>query len=876
MANWISYIKDDLGSGDDTRDGMITNGPTHGVQLSQELPPLVGFTTIASTGTLEIKGTLKLDGQLKDGDDDFGTSGQVLSSDGTDTKWVSTGSLAAGAASQVAINDDGNTNAARFLTFVDSSSGNNNVKTDTQLTYNPSTNVISTSGVDVTDNSKIRFGNGNDLHISHTNDLSGQADSNGDDILAGDDWCSFIKETGSGPLIFKSNGGPSTGAYQFYDTGWRPILKLFSGTSARAALYYAGSEKLITSSTGITVTGTVAATAFSGPLTGNVTGNVSGNAGTATILQTARNIGGVSFDGSAAINLPGVNQSGNQNTSGNAATATVLATQRAFSISGDITANAINFNGNGDVTLSATIDDNVVDKNCMADEAVGEPELHISNDGTDGQFLQKQSGNSGGLTWADVTIPSAGTLSGSTLASGVTGSSITSLGTLGSLTVSGQTDLNGHVNIGDATNDTVSIVSAIDSDVTPDSLANSRSLGNSVQKWKTAYIETITGNLTGDVTGDVSGSSGSCTGNAATSSSCSGNAATSSSCSGNASTATTATNSNTSKIRTDSGDAYHNLVFVDSGSDNQNQTLKMDDETSRLQWNPHQENLVVWTAQIQGLRQWSDGSLGSSGQVLTSNAGNSWTWTTPFSGSYNDLSSKPTIPTNNNQLTNGANYISGSASNYQQFTSSGTWNKPSTGTVALVYVWGGGGGGAGGGTYKGGGGGGSYAHYVIQLSALSSSESVTVGSGGGGSSNGGYSRFKNDSYIAYGGQGGNGSSYSNQGGYGGHGGSVWATGGANNRGFGEDGASIAPGHGFGGYGGGGGAGGSGGHHAGGNAWLAGGGGGGRKSNSSQSGGDSRGGGNGGAGNGSNGSSRGGGGGGGGGSGGRGEVIVIVV
>ena len=127
MANWISYIKDDLGTGSTTRDGMISDGPSHGVQLSQELPPLVGFTTIGSAGTLHVAGTLKLDGQLKDGDDEFGSSGQVLSSDGTDTKWVSSGSLAAGAAAQVAINDDSNTNAERFITLVDSSSGNNNV-----------------------------------------------------------------------------------------------------------------------------------------------------------------------------------------------------------------------------------------------------------------------------------------------------------------------------------------------------------------------------------------------------------------------------------------------------------------------------------------------------------------------------------------------------------------------------------------------------------------------------------------------------------------------------------------------------------------------------------------------------------------------------
>ena len=42
------------------------------------------------------------------------------------------------------------------------------------------------------------------------------------------------------------------------------------------------------------------------------------NAATATKLATARNIGGVSFDGSASINLPGVNQAGSQDTTGEA------------------------------------------------------------------------------------------------------------------------------------------------------------------------------------------------------------------------------------------------------------------------------------------------------------------------------------------------------------------------------------------------------------------------------------------------------------------------------------------------------------------------------------------------------------------------------
>ena len=47
-----------------------------------------------------------------------------------------------------------------------------------------------------------------------------------------------------------------------------------------------------------------------------ITGSINGNAETATALETARNIGGVSFDGTANINLPGVNTSGTQNTTG--------------------------------------------------------------------------------------------------------------------------------------------------------------------------------------------------------------------------------------------------------------------------------------------------------------------------------------------------------------------------------------------------------------------------------------------------------------------------------------------------------------------------------------------------------------------------------
>jgi hypothetical protein len=75
----------------------------------------------------------------------------------------------------------------------------------------------------------------------------------------------------------------------------------------------------VTFTKGLNVGGACTSTSFVGPLTGDVTGDVTGNADTATTLATARDIGGVSFNGSASINLPGVNQSGTQNTSGTAA-----------------------------------------------------------------------------------------------------------------------------------------------------------------------------------------------------------------------------------------------------------------------------------------------------------------------------------------------------------------------------------------------------------------------------------------------------------------------------------------------------------------------------------------------------------------------------
>ena len=97
----------------------------------------------SSAVNLNVTGDLEVTGELKDGDGNFGTSGQVLSSDGTNTAWVNAGSLTAGAAAEVGVTATNNSTGTHFLTFVDSSSGNENIRVDTALTFVPSTNTIS-------------------------------------------------------------------------------------------------------------------------------------------------------------------------------------------------------------------------------------------------------------------------------------------------------------------------------------------------------------------------------------------------------------------------------------------------------------------------------------------------------------------------------------------------------------------------------------------------------------------------------------------------------------------------------------------------------------------------------------------------------------
>ena len=414
--------------------------------IAANMPDLTA-TTITSSGALTVSGNATFSGDVTiSGDDLFmatNTSGAALIADGTNFNPVvisgdisigTTGTAAIGTG--VIVNADVNTSAAIAFSKMENLTASRALVSD-------GSGDVSVSAVTSTE---IGYLDG--VSSSIQSQLDGKASS------------SYVPTA-----ITVADESSDTTCFPFFATAATGDL----GPKTASGLTFNSSTDVLSGT-------------FAGNITGNVTGNVSGtsgsttgNAATATALATARNIGGVSFDGTANIDLPGVNSAGNQNTSGTAAgLSATLAVGSGGTGATSLTANGI-LVGNGSSAVSAV--DMSTKGHLIAGDGSGNPSaLSI---GTNTHVLTADSSEATGMKWAAVSAPTPTAI---TVADESTDTSCFPLfvtaatGDLGPKTASGLTF-----------NSNTDVLSG-----------------------------TFAGNITGNVTGNTSGSSGSCTGNAAT------------------------------------------------------------------------------------------------------------------------------------------------------------------------------------------------------------------------------------------------------------------------------------------------------------------------------------------------------------------------
>ena len=217
-----------------------------------------------------------------------------------------------------------------------------------------------------------------------------------------------------------------------------------------------------------------------------------------------------------------------------ALTVSAIPTGASPTFTGNLTMNA-----QGDIRLADSDSSNYV--GFQAPATVSSNVLYTlpGADGSAGEQLTTDG--SGTLSWSAAVNVAAGSLTGTTMASGVVTSSLTTVGTLTGLTIDGDVTFTGassngtwdksaNAFVGNLTG-TASIATTVtvadeSSDTTCFPLFATAATGNLAPKSGTNLTfnsdtgaltaTSFVGALTGNVTGNASGSSGSCTGNAAT------------------------------------------------------------------------------------------------------------------------------------------------------------------------------------------------------------------------------------------------------------------------------------------------------------------------------------------------------------------------
>ena len=130
----------DNAAGQETVVGIGSDSEKYGVGISSH---------IHITGIQTVDGFLHAGGGIKDTSGDMGNSGQVLSSTGSGLNWINPGDASVENASNIGVNAN-STNADQFVAFVGSNTGNNPIRVDAGLKYNPSSNVLTVGTIAAT------------------------------------------------------------------------------------------------------------------------------------------------------------------------------------------------------------------------------------------------------------------------------------------------------------------------------------------------------------------------------------------------------------------------------------------------------------------------------------------------------------------------------------------------------------------------------------------------------------------------------------------------------------------------------------------------------------------------------------------------------
>ena len=139
-SQFISFFGASSGNNPNRVDADFTYNPSTNTMSGINYSDTSAFNRLTVSGVSTFAGTMDVEGQLLDGDGNFGSAGQVLTSDGTDLKWDASSNLPAGSSAKIAITDV--SSGTPRLLLATGSGTQKDVLSNSNLTYNTSTQVI--------------------------------------------------------------------------------------------------------------------------------------------------------------------------------------------------------------------------------------------------------------------------------------------------------------------------------------------------------------------------------------------------------------------------------------------------------------------------------------------------------------------------------------------------------------------------------------------------------------------------------------------------------------------------------------------------------------------------------------------------------------